>query len=133
MKAKQSADTSKIYIKPMLLTVCSVLFIYQTFSSIFVFCPLTILQSIRRLIRLINGTLSYDGVPVVTNDEGNGRYHFYTQIPWPGESKLVIELMQSSEAVLELIDKTASFYDRGATIIGKFPSGMDMVCGVVLR
>jgi len=86
-----------------------------------------------RLIRLKNGFLSYDGVPIVVNDDGNGRYHFYTQLPWPGKSKLVIELMQPSEAVLELINKTAPFYDGGVYFLGKFPSGTKTLCDVMLR
>jgi len=86
-----------------------------------------------RLIRLRNDKLSHDGVPFVVNDERNGRYNFYTQIPWPGKSKLGIELMQSSEAILELINKTAHFYDGEANFIGRFPSGTETVCGVMSR
>ena len=82
---------------------------------------------------MINDSLSHDGVPVVVNDEGNGRYHFYTQIPWPGKSKLVIELMQPSEAVLDLINKTAPFYDGGVYFRGQLPSGTKTLCDVILR
>ena len=88
---------------------------------------------LRRLIRVINGALSFDGVPVVVNDEGNGLYSFYIRIPWPGKSQMIAELIHPSEAVLEFINQTSLFFDGAVRFFGHFPSGSTTLCDGVLR
>jgi len=66
-------------------------------------------------------------------DEGTGRYKLETVIPWPGESKLIAELMHPSEAVVDLLNKTTPFHERKDTFVGTFPSGTKTVCDVMLR
>jgi len=88
-----------------------------------------------RLMRIFDdkGYSSDDGIAVNVIDEGTGRYKLETVIPWPGETKLIAELMHPSEAVVDLAEKTSPFHERKDFFLGTYPSEKKSVCDVMLR
>lgn len=67
------------------------------------------------------------------SDHGNGSYTWRTTIPWPGISKLDLELVHPSEAVLDMVMKTNSTEAYSIQFLGTYPSGAKVKCGIFVR
>uniref|UniRef100_H2Y920 Uncharacterized protein n=1 Tax=Ciona savignyi TaxID=51511 RepID=H2Y920_CIOSA len=79
------------------------------------------------------GEILTSGIACDVVDQGDGTYTVSVPLLWPGRSTLFADLVHPSEAIVYLVNESASGFAKGIHFVSTYPSGEEVYCNVGLQ